>query len=268
MDIWRFLIHPPQTAAVNMAIDEAIAISFSEQKTRPTLRFYQWSRPAFSIGRFQKLEPTWIKQLEKEAEHNPFTLVRRMTGGRGLLHDREFTYSLVSNNKNPLFSSGIKGTYFAVAKGLLFGLKMLGLDAEIYSPPKEKRRAGTRHPLCFAATSWHEITSGGRKLIGSAQRRWSTHFLQHGSLILEKSPMLKKQPEWLGMPLVSAYQVTLSELLPQLPSQEALILAMKTGFESALSIRLEAGSLSAYEQVLVERLVREKYGNAAWNLRR
>ncbi len=251
-----------------MASDEAIAIAFSEQKAAPTLRFYRWSQPSFSIGSFQKLEVAWVKQLEKEPEYSAFSLVRRMTGGRGLLHDREFTYSLISGNKNPLFSSGIKGTYYAIAKGLLLGLKMLGVDAELYSPPREKRRVGVRHPLCFATSSWYEITAEGRKLIGSAQRRWSTHFLQHGSLVLEKSPIEIKQSEWLGMPLTSAKQVTLSELLTRLPSHEVLMEAMKAGFESALSIRLEAGRISSYEQKLVETLVREKYGTAAWNLRR
>lgn len=273
MDTWRLLIDPPQTADVNMATDEAIAIAFSEQKVPPTLRFYQWCRPAFSIGRFQNLESAWINQLEKDPECSPFTLVRRMTGGRGLLHDRELTYALISSNKNPLFSSGIKGTYHTIAKGLLLALKMLGVDAEIYSPPKEKRTEGMRHPLCYEASSWYEITANGKKLIGSAQRRWPDHFLQHGSLILEKSILAKnttvvKQPKWLGIPLSSKKQVTLSDLLPQLPSHEFLMQAMKSGFESALSTRLETGEISAYEQTWVERLVREKYDNAEWNLHR
>jgi len=254
-----------------MATDEAIAMAFSNQKALPTIRFYRWAYPAFSIGRFQKLESSWIKDLEKDPISSPFTLVRRMTGGQGLLHDREFTYSLTASTKNLLFSSGIKGTYFAIAKGLLLGLKRLGVDAEIYSPPKETRKMGARHPLCFESISWHEITSEKRKLIGSAQRRWSTHFLQHGSLILEKSSLERNaisigHSEWFRTPLTSRKQITLSDLRSCLPSYEALVQAMKSGFESTLSIRLEPGEMSSYEQTLMEKLVREKYANPAWNL--
>lgn len=266
--IWRFLSEPPQSAAVNMASDEAIAIAFSEGKVPPTLRFYRWSHPSFSIGAFQKLSPEWITHLEKQCEYPLLSLVRRITGGRGLLHDRELTYSVVSSTKDPLFSSGIKGTFYAIAKGLLAGLTKLGVDAEVYSPSKTKRREGHKDPLCFAATSWYEIVSRGKKMIGSAQRRWTSHFLQHGSLIIEKSPIAFSQNEWERTTLISRNQTTLSDLLPLLPSYSTLMLALKEGFKAALPIRLVSDRITAYEREIVNRLVLEKYDNPRWNFYR
>lgn len=50
---WRFLIDPPQTAAINMAIDEAISLAFSRGEAPPTFRLYRWLIPSISIGSFQ-----------------------------------------------------------------------------------------------------------------------------------------------------------------------------------------------------------------------
>ncbi len=259
--IWRFLNEPPQSAAINMACDEAIAIAYAEGKVRPTLRFYRWSEPSFSIGAFQELGQDWIDALEGGAEDAPLVLVRRITGGRALLHDRELTYSVVAGTNDPHFTSGIKGTYYAIAKGLLRGLQKLGIDAYIHRPSKEARPRREKAPLCFASTSWYEIAVGGKKMIGSAQRRWRGTFLQHGSLMIERSQRaFPDERQW-----VSEKQVSLSELLPVLPSHADLIERLKAGFEQVLDICLEPGRISPYEKERIDHLVREKYGNPGWN---
>jgi lipoate-protein ligase A len=238
-----------------MAIDEAIATAFSKGQVPPTLRFYGWAVPSVSFGSFQKWEPEW----NDLAAGGSLRFVRRITGGRALLHDREMTYSVVASTKDPLFSEGIRGTFYAIAGGLLAGLRPLGVEADIYAPPRSQRLERPANPLCFASTSWYEITAQGRKLIGSAQRRWTKHFLQHGSLILEKGP---------DHTFSSENQISLDELLPRLPNQEILFATMKEGFETALSIKLALGSLTPEEEVVSTRLVKEKYGNPAWTLRR
>ncbi len=253
---WRFLVDSPRPAALNMADDEAISIAFLNGKVPPTLRLYRWSFPSISIGSFQKWEPEW-DTLFKEGS---IRFVRRITGGRALLHDRELTYSIVGSTRDPLFSEGIKGTFYTIAEGLLTGLKSLGVDTNIYAPPRKERQDHFRNPLCFASTSWYEITARGKKLIGSAQRRWVTHFLQHGSLIIETRGIQGFPP--------SENQIGMVELLPQLPTQEKLEKAIQEGFESALSIRLEPGVLTAEERKIANRLVEKKYGTPAWTLRR
>ncbi len=234
-NIWRFIIDPPLPPARNMAIDEAISIAFANNKTSPTLRLYQWASPALTLGSFQKIDPT----LRHFLEENPVTLLRRITGGQALLHDRDFTYSIIASTHDPLFSGGIKKTFYSIAQGLLAALARLGVAAEIYTPMRDvaslQERMGRsprrgRSPFCAASLSWYEIAVDGKKLIGSAQRRWVHHFLQHGSL-------------------------------PALPEIEH---AIQIGFATAWSIRLEKGYLTSEEVKLADALVVEKYNNAAW----
>lgn len=240
---------------MNMAIDEAIATAFSKGQVPPTLRLYGWAVPAVSFGSFQKWEPEW----NDLAASGALRFVRRITGGRALLHDRELTYSVVASTKDPLFSEGIKGTFYAIAGGLLAGLRSLGADADLYAPPRSQRLERPANPLCFASTSWYEITAEGKKLIGSAQRRWTKHFLQHGSIILEKGP---------DRAFSSENQISLDALLPRLPNDKTLRAALKEGFEAALSIKLEDGILNPEEEKISARLAKEKYGSPAWTLRR
>ncbi len=239
-----------------MAVDEAIAIAFSQGKVPPTLRLYRWSVPSVSIGSFQKWEP----ECSDLAARGPLRFVRRITGGRALLHDRELTYSVVAGTKDPLFTGGIKGTFYAIAGGFLAGLKSLQVEADIYAPPRSQRLERAASPLCFASTSWYEITAREKKLIGSAQRRWVRHFLQHGSLILEKQDRAGFSP--------SENQIGLAELLPALPSEAMLEQAIASGFEAALPIQLILGSLTPEEEEIAAHLGKEKYGSDAWNRER
>ncbi|MFQ5543978.1 MAG: biotin/lipoate A/B protein ligase family protein [Nitrospiria bacterium] len=254
---WRFIIDPPLSPARNMAIDEAIAIAFSSGKVPPTLRLYQWARPSFSIGTFQKLDPGWLDHLNRLN----VAIVRRITGGRGLFHDRDLTYSVVASTKDARFSGGIRGTFRSIANGLLAGLEQVGVQGKIYAPPHGRRLNREKDPLCFSSTSWCEITAGGKKLIGSAQRRWHSHFLQHGSLILETRS--GKYPRFF-----SDHQISLSLLLENIPPIKILEQGIKSGFEEALTIRFVQGKLTQGESDLTERLIREKHGNDQWTLYR
>jgi len=262
--LWRFIIDPPLSPEKNMAIDEAISIAFSENKVPPTLRLYQWSRPTFSIGSFQTLDSRWLDYLKR----SKVEIIRRMTGGQGLLHDRELTYSVIAGTTDPLFSGGIKGTFQSISTGLLAGLQEIGMVGKIHEPSQDRRLTREKDPLCFASTSGYEITAGGKKLIGSAQRRWRSHFLQHGSLILEtrfpeSKTLIKNSPR-----MTSEKQISLAELMPVLPAMGLLEQAMRIGFERALPIHLVPGKLTLEEAESAERLIKEKYGNDQWNLHR
>ncbi len=260
---WRLIVDPAQTAAENMAIDEAIAIAFSEGKAPETLRLYTWKNPSFSIGAFQTLETDWVTFLEAQE----IDIVRRMTGGRGLLHEHELSYSVIASIKNPLFSGGIKGTFESIARGLLAGLKEIGIEAILHTPAR-KPQPKVKKALCFDAVSWYEITAQGKKLIGSAQRRWKTHFLQHGSFVIKQSEWAKNETGTFSSKLISENQITLAELMASPPNPETLIHAIKTGFEKTLDLNLEAGELSDYEKKLVQDCLQEKYARRTWNLYR
>jgi lipoate-protein ligase A len=111
-----------------------------------------------------------------------------------VLHYRELTYSIIARTDDPLFPNDILGTYKVIAQGLLAGLQRLGVPAELVS--RSGRHAGkvrpfSREPACFSSPSWFEVVARGRKIAGSAQRRISGAFLQHGSVLIEYDPDLE-----------------------------------------------------------------------------
>jgi len=213
-----------------MAIDAAIAQAFGAGLVPSTLRLYSWARPSFSIGRFQKLDPDLAAQLH----NHDIPIVRRITGGRGVLHDHELTYSMVADTRDERFSGGLRGTFGTIARGLLAGLKTLGVAAEaprLHAPDS----TGRHGPFCFDRISGDEITVGGKKLIGSAQRRWAGHFIQHGSLILFHNPRAE--------PPDAPYPAALFDWLPPATTLVAIQAALVNAMAGTLSVQFEAGDL-------------------------
>jgi lipoate-protein ligase A len=171
-----------------MAIDEQLLTQALLPGAVPVLRFYSWDPPAVSLGRFQRRETA----VDAEAcRRTGVEIVRRITGGRAVLHNAELTYSIVSPEKNPLFPPDVIGAYKVIAAGLLAGLRNLGIPAELVT--RTNRHAGlvkkdTRDPSCFSSPSWYEIVVAGKKIVGSAQRRIPGAFLQHGSILIKHDP--------------------------------------------------------------------------------
>ncbi len=191
MHTWRFLDTGANTGAYNMAVDEELLARASAGGTAPVLRFYGWKPAAVSLGRFQKIETAVNIGACKELG---FDIVRRATGGRAVLHNDELTYSIISRTDNPLFPPGILGTYKLIAAGLLAGLGNLGIRAEMVSRSgrhAELVKKDVKDPACFSSPSWYEILVNGKKIIGSAQRRVSGAFLQHGSILIGYSSALE-----------------------------------------------------------------------------
>jgi lipoate-protein ligase A len=233
-----------------MAIDEAIALSFPKNKI-PTLRLYGWKTPTLTLGAFQKSDMPFPPNLK-------ITRVRRITGGRALLHDNDLTYSIVAGIEDPLFFGGLKKTFFSVAAGLLAGLDRLHVHAECDEPKQKSDSSRGQNHFCIQSFSLYEIAVSGKKLIGSAQKRWPTHFLQHGSLRLTQSPFE-------ALLYSDEKAATLSDLLLNLPSRHEIEQAMKIGFETAWKVRLVEGELTDEEAQTADQLVNEKYQAVDWN---
>jgi len=184
MSMWRFIDSGPAPAVQNMAVDEGLLRDAVTPGALPVLRFYTWSPAAVSLGRFQDKE----RAVNAEAcRQRGFDIVRRITGGRAVLHCDELTYSIIARSDSALFPNDILGTYRVIAAGLLAGLRELGIAAEMVS--RSGRHAGmvksvSQEPACFSSPSWYEILVKGRKIIGSAQRRVGGAFLQHGSILI------------------------------------------------------------------------------------
>jgi len=126
---------------------------------------------------------------------------------------------------------------------------------------------GSTPAFCFARTGRYEIEIGGRKIVGSAQRRQAAGFLQHGSVMLgADAERVRTLFPGEGDPL--AGMTTIEQAIGRRPGFDETAAALAEGFRAAHGLELRPGGLAAREQAWLERLVREKYGTAEWNERR
>lgn len=193
MKPWRYIHSGPNLGVYNMAVDEELLARAQAGEDRPALRLYAWQPPAVSLGRFQKSETVVNAEACKRLG---FDIVRRITGGRAVLHDKELTYSIIARTDNPLFPGNVLGTYKVIAAGLLAGLRNIGIAAEIVSRGgrhAERVERDAKEAACFSSPSWYEILVQGRKIVGSAQRRVPGAFLQHGSILIDYDPQREAQ---------------------------------------------------------------------------
>jgi len=138
---WRLIKDNYHTGFMNMAIDEAIMIAHREGLVPPTIRFYQWSPPAVSLGYFQDLK----KEIDVDVCKNlGIDIVRRPTGGKAVLHDKELTYSFIIRENHPLVNDSILETYKKISGGMIRGLSYLGITAELV-PLRDKLKSDSLH---------------------------------------------------------------------------------------------------------------------------
>jgi lipoate-protein ligase A len=175
----------PHSAAMNMAIDEALL----EYPAVPLIRFYRWQSPALSFGYFGRFTDVASYQCERD-------LVRRWTGGGIVFHGEDLTYSLVIPSSDTAFAESSTSIYEKVHQALCDALTYDGELAELLAAAavcdRRKSRksdldtapAGTdrRYSDCFANPVRADVMIDGRKIAGAAQRRSRRGLLQQGSI--------------------------------------------------------------------------------------
>src|SRR5215813_15009221 len=178
--MWKLIIDGTRDGTSNMSIDAALLEEIeASPEPRTVVRFYGWETPTISLGRNQKIE----RAVDAGYCHaNGIDIVHRPTGGRAVLHDDELTYAVISNDTEA-FGDTIYGNYKRVSEALCLGYKRLGVPA-VLSPMTHKSpiMEDGGDPPCFVSPSRYELLVNGRKIVGSAQRRVSRSFLQHGSM--------------------------------------------------------------------------------------
>jgi lipoate-protein ligase A len=231
---WAFLHTEPAAGMFNMAFDEALAGWLRDDPSGPSVfRLYGWNPHALSIGFHQDIEEFNAPALARAG----IDLVRRPTGGKAILHANELTYSVVTT----IGARGPRELYRWINEGLLCGLRRLGIEAGL-SDQEPDFRALYREPgsiPCFASSSRSEIQSSGRKLIGSAQRRYGRVILQHGSFLL--GPEHRRLVEFLAPALIRSTGSIAEQLAAHTIDAEAIlghpvqyaeaVEAMREGFE-------------------------------------
>src|SRR6266487_3437536 len=240
---YRFLNTNVHNAAMNMAIDESILTHHLKGEVPPTLRVFRWSQPSISLGRFQSIEREIVSE---QCLESGVALVRRPTGGRAVYHRDEFTYSIVISKRFAV-PSGVIAAYAFLAQGLLTALTFLGVQAEL----SDERVSKNPSAACFASSTQADLTSGGFKLIGSAQVWKEDALLQQGSL-----PLDDRANEFFTM------------LRFPDASWDAVADAFRGGFSAAFQADFLHGTLSSSELKLAYQLANEKYSKLEWRRER
>ncbi len=242
-----------------MAVDEAL---LRLPESGWTLRLYGWKSPTVSLGYGQ---PLARGVDEARARELGVGVVRRLTGGRAVLHDAEITYAIAAPADEGALAGGISLSYRRIAQGLQAGLASLGVDAHV------ERTGAASAPSskgpCFSARTRYELSAGGRKLAGSAQRRADGRLLQHGSLLLRAPSRRLWSALGVGYEAAADVSVGLDELVAVPPSRRALAASLSRGIADALGLSPKKARLSSRERRTARRL-ESRYLDTGWTRRR
>jgi len=175
---------PSRSAAMNMAIDEALL----EKATVPSIRLYRWNSPALSFGYFGRFSDVASYATQRD-------LVRRWTGGGIVLHGDDLTYSVIIPRNDPVFAGSSMSIYENVHRALRNALAANGGRVELAAmgrnaalrrsePQWHLRTAQRAVPtnVCFANPVSADVMVNGRKVAGAAQRRTRSGLLHQGSI--------------------------------------------------------------------------------------
>jgi lipoate-protein ligase A len=252
--MWRLIEDGLCGGALNMATDMALLRAFAEGRGTPTVRLYGWDRPTLSLGYAQQLEADFDGAVLARCG---IPVVRRPTGGRAVLHGRELTYCITVPVPHPMFPSNLKGAFRVVSDILLVFAASLGVrGAEAQIPrPASRGDKERRSPLCFSALNHFEIAVGGKKLVGSAQRRTPLAFLQHGSILLNLDPEWERLRDILKNPqapdgaddFLRGSRTTLSEAVGRPVSFVEAAHALRDAFARAAAEPLISAPLTEWE---------------------
>ena len=199
----KYLGFSVNSGSLNMEIDAQMlehAISTSEKDI--LFRLYGWSPMWISLGRNQKDD-----FLTGEID-----AVRRLTGGRALLHDNEITYCCVAPADAIPNGQSVVDSYKYISGVLIDFFKTLGVELDF----GENKRVSTHYDYCMLLSTGADVCYKGQKIIGSAQCRKNGYILQHGSILFGYD---KELLETLFHEEVKGI-ITVNEILPTLTKEE------------------------------------------------
>ena len=182
----KFIPYEVKTGIENMQIDENLLNdAIKTQIQEPVFRLYGWKPACVSLGRNQKGD---FLDQELLSKHNIDT-VRRLTGGRALLHDDEITYSFICPTSYLQNGENVTSSYKEISQILINALNKIGIETDFGG----HKKPDTHFDYCMLISTGADLCWQGRKLIGSAQLRKDGYILQHGSILYDYDADLLKE---------------------------------------------------------------------------
>lgn len=165
------------TGEKNMQIDnDLLEFAIKNKIEEPTFRLYGWSPACISLGRNQNdefIDKTLLKSKNID-------IVRRLTGGRAILHDKELTYSYICKVSGLKNGESVVNSYKEISQLLIDGFEKLGIKLCF-----GETKPHTKFDYCMSISTGADLCFEGKKLIGSAQFRKEGYILQHGSILFD-----------------------------------------------------------------------------------
>ncbi len=263
MSNWRFLNTGAKDCYHNMAIDEVLATKSVPHDKRSIFRVYRWQPYAISLGYNQNPNDLDLERCKQDK----IDIVRRPTGGRAVLHAEEITYSIIIPKNSEFYSSDVLATYNRINQGILTGLHLLGVKAELveHSLNEDKKSFSYKDKIpCFSQSAKFEIAFQGKKLVGSAQRRYESSILQHGSILIgayhlrlaDYIKTLKGASAEKFKQALAEKTISISQILPSRINYDKIIWAIKTGFQEHFNLDFLEGQLTSQEKIEAQRLAK------------
>jgi lipoate-protein ligase A len=245
VSLFRLLVDGPVDGVENMARDRAIQLAVEEGASPPTLRLYGWVRPTLTLGRFQATDSVDLAACKRLG----VDVVRRFTGGRGVLHDHELTYAVVAGVPDGV-PRGVAASYAHLCEPLAEAFRRLGVhDASV----TERDSKSSKSPACYLATTRADLSFGALKLSGSAQVWHGDTVLQHGSFVIARD--VRREAEVFRLTAeeeraLAEGAATLESATGRRPEVAEIARAVTTAFEDVLGIDVEPGRLTQAEVTL------------------
>jgi lipoyl(octanoyl) transferase len=173
----KYIEFETKTGKENMQVDsDLLEVAIRSKLSTEIFRLYGWSPACVSLGRNQSedfLDKEFLRQQKID-------VVRRLTGGRALLHDKELTYSYICPIEGLTNGESVIGSYKEISQFLINGFKKLGIELEF-----GQKKPHTKFDYCMSISTGADLSFEGKKLIGSAQFRKDGYILQHGSILFD-----------------------------------------------------------------------------------
>ncbi len=271
---WRILTNGKLSPAENMAIDDAVFQLIQQGKSLPLIRFYDWEPASLSLGYNQCAK----KEVDFDVlNEKGYGFVRRPTGGRLVLHKDEITYAVIAPTSDKL-SGNVLQSYGKISTALAEGLKKMGLNVEFEQKTLTSFSQREAVNPCFNSSSKYELAVEGKKIVGSAQARANDVLLQHGSIIFQENqseiaqlmPNLNNNLRKRLADMMNRKTVSINQVLSTPIDYNSAVNCLIKGFMQAWDNDefTIINSLEAFEQELVEKLIKNKYSTDEWNFKK